>query len=178
MTTQHLISLGHDMARNRVISCHLPDQQITQSAPEKLNQEKQAHKPLCTSWILHANVSTIIFWPYYDETFPHIVAAWSAFLALFKWSRRTTCAKDHRKGTIVEGYHAPTYSTLRKVWVRAHFLGPEGKLVLFTRKFWFIYMWIKLILIWKAFHWDLLWYRGERELRDRLFCRICTTSLC
>ena len=38
------------------------------------------------------------------------------------------------------------------------------KLVLFTRKFWFIYMWIKLIFIWKASHQDSLWNRGEGNL--------------
>ena len=36
------------------------------------------------------------------------------------------------------------------------------KLVLFTCKFWFIFMWIKLISIWKA------WNRGERQLGHHL----------
>ena len=44
------------------------------------------------------------------------------------------------------------------------------KLVLFTRKFWFIYMWIKLISIWKASHKDSPWNRGERQLGNRLLC--------
>ena len=42
------------------------------------------------------------------------------------------------------------------------------KLVLFTCRFWFIYMWIKLISIWKALHQDLLCNRGKRQLRNRL----------
>ena len=42
------------------------------------------------------------------------------------------------------------------------------KLVLFTHKFWFIYMWIKLISIWKASHWALFWNRGEKQPRNGL----------
>ena len=43
------------------------------------------------------------------------------------------------------------------------------KSVLFTCKFWFIYMWIKLISIWKALHYkDSLWNRGEGELWNHL----------
>ena len=30
-------------------------------------------------------------------------------------------------------------------------------------------LWIKLISIWKASHWDLLWSRGEIQLGNRLF---------
>ena len=41
------------------------------------------------------------------------------------------------------------------------------KLALFTCKFWFIYMWIKLISIWKASHQDSLRTRGKRQLRNR-----------
>ena len=42
------------------------------------------------------------------------------------------------------------------------------KLVLLTRKFCFIYMWIKLISIRKASYLDSPWNRGERQLRNRL----------
>ena len=35
------------------------------------------------------------------------------------------------------------------------------KLVLFTCKFWFIYMWIKLIFLWKALHLDSFWNRQK-----------------
>ena len=55
----------------------------SQSASEKHNQGKKAHKPLRTSWIS-------IKWTNLA------LAAWSAFRALFTWSRCTTCAKDHR----------------------------------------------------------------------------------
>ena len=44
----------------------------------------------------------------------------------------------------------------------------KWKLVLFTRKFWFIYLWINLISISKASHLDSLWNRGEMQLANRL----------
>ena len=42
------------------------------------------------------------------------------------------------------------------------------ELVLFTCKCWFIYIWIKLIFIWKASHYDSLWNRGKRQLGNHL----------
>ena len=52
---------------------------------------KKTHKPLRTSWfsekcLVFDNHKNLIL----------TLAAWSAFLALFTWSPRTTCAKDHR----------------------------------------------------------------------------------
>ena len=38
------------------------------------------------------------------------------------------------------------------------------KLIIFTLKLWFIYMWTKLISTSKTTHNDLLWNRGERQL--------------
>ena len=74
---------------NHVIGVCLPSQSVS----EKHNQEKQAHKPLRTSWFLKMsamfdNQTILLFW---NKPF-----ARSAFRALFTWSRRTTCAKDHR----------------------------------------------------------------------------------
>ena len=44
-----------------------------------------------------------------------------------------------------------------------------------TCNFWFIYMWIKLIFIWKALHQGLLkWNRGERQLGYHLLYRHLT----
>ena len=50
------------------------------------------------------------------------------------------------------------YSDLPFIW----------KLVLFTCKFWFIHMWIKLIFTWKALHWDSISDRGKRHLPPTL----------
>ena len=49
----------------------------------------------------------------------------------------------------------------------------------FIWKFEFIYMWIKLISIWKASHWDSLWNRGEvgnRLLNNQLHRIMTLTS--
>ena len=51
------------------------------------------------------------------------------------------------------------------------------KLVLFTHKFWFICMSIKLITIWKASHQDSLWNRGERQLGNCLFYSSCESTI-
>ena len=42
----------------------------------------------------HVKISVILSAE--QTNFSHVLAAWSAFRALFTWSRRTTCAKDHR----------------------------------------------------------------------------------
>ena len=42
------------------------------------------------------------------------------------------------------------------------------KLVLFTCKWTKLCVWIKLIFRWKALHWDSLWNRGNRQLRNEL----------
>ena len=68
-------------------------------------------------------------------------------------------------------------SDIRNFWVAFHLrfqASPSAKpfiwkSVLFTSKFWFIYMWIQLISIWKALHQDSLWNRGERQLGNRQF---------
>ena len=43
----------------------------------------------------------------------HVLAAWSAFCALFSWSRRTTCAKDH-------GLFYLYYPQIKDVWKSDH----------------------------------------------------------
>ena len=72
----------------------------SQSASEKHNQEKKAHKPLGTSWISPKNCLPCLISKHsrsdYRINFSHALAGWSAFRALFTWDRRTctTCAKD------------------------------------------------------------------------------------
>ena len=69
---------------------------------QNVQSRKKAHKPLHTSCISQKNVSAIfdnhtIFIIVNMEwtNLSHVLAAWSAFLALFTWSWCATCAKDH-----------------------------------------------------------------------------------
>ena len=43
----------------------------------------------------------------------------------------------------------------------------------FTCRFWFIWVWIKIIFILKASHKDSLWNGGERQLINGLLCNLC-----
>ena len=71
----------------------------SQSASEKHNQEKKPTN-LCAHWEFLKTMCLpclrIIQSCYFDYTnLSHVLAAWSAFRALFTWSWRTTRAKDH-----------------------------------------------------------------------------------
>ena len=71
-----------------------------------------------------------------------------------------------------------TAGTLKigKFWVAFHLCfkaSPSAKpfiwkLVLFTCKWTKMCVWIKLIYIWKASHWDSFWHRGGRQLGNCL----------
>ena len=67
--------------------------------PKNTIKKKKAHIPLRTSWIFACHV-----WQSYNlviltiewANLLHVLAAWSALLALFNCSLRNTCAKDDR----------------------------------------------------------------------------------
>ena len=65
---------------------------------QKAQSRKKAHKPLRISWISWkmclSQLIIIKSFLHFDYTI-NTLAAWSAFRALFTWSPRTTCAKDH-----------------------------------------------------------------------------------
>ena len=70
----------------------------SQSEPKKRSLTiKRTHtffKQMCLSCLI--NIKSCYFDYRINKHVPRVLAAWSAFRALFTWSWHTTCAKDHR----------------------------------------------------------------------------------
>ena len=95
----------------------------SQSALEKHNQEKKCPQTFAHLVNFSNNVSAmfdnhtiLLFWLEWTNL-SHVLAAWSAFRALFTWSRRTTCAKDHRLFSL-------NYPQINKVSTTDHIVWP------------------------------------------------------
>ena len=76
---------------NKILNYSPPQFACSANQRPKSTTKKKTHKPLRTSWfsekcLVFDNHKNLIL----------TLAAWSAFLALFTWSPRTTYAKDHR----------------------------------------------------------------------------------
>ena len=95
-TAFHTVSFGRDRGTEPKSDCEFRLTQLINIEKKKSPHTfaHVVHNSKNVSAIFYHNRSTVfLFWLYNKKNLSHVLAALSVFLALFTWSRRTTCAK-------------------------------------------------------------------------------------
>ena len=128
-----------ELYRSRPLSTEMESLVTENSNSSKGSTEFELSPDHTTSW-------KSAWWVVWDSTLLYLTS-------LYRSLPRTFCATCIRKIHALGDFRVAFRLCFKASPSAKPFI---WKLVLFTRKFWFIYMWIKLISIWKASHQDSL----------------------